>query len=154
MPPLVAALRPRNLFSSAFKNKDVLDVGAGLERRVDDSLSGNTLPTATTFVGGKDDAALAVNDAVTKSLRGKPGEHDRMDGTDARTGEEGSDGLPCHGKIDRDSVAFLDTKGLEYIGDAGDFMQQLSVGDVSALGWFISFVYDGSLGFITDQIWK
>jgi len=62
-----------------------------------------------TFVSGKDDA---VDDAVTKGLRGKTNEHDRVDGTNARTGKEGSDGLPCHGKIDSDTVTFLDTKGL------------------------------------------
>lgn len=123
VPPLVATLRPRNLISCALENKDMLDVGAGLERRVDDGLGGYSLPAAATFVSGKDDAALAVDDAVTKGFRGKPSEHDRVDGTNARTGKEGSDGLPCHGKIDSDSVTFLDTKGFEYVGDAGDFMQ-------------------------------
>jgi hypothetical protein len=154
VPPLVAALRPRNLISSALENKDMLDMGAGLECRVDDGLGGYSLPTAATFVSGKDDAALAVDDAVTKGFRRKTSEHDGVDGTNARTGKEGSDGLPCHGKIDSDSVTFLDTKRFECVGDTGDFMQQLSVGDVPAFGWFISFVDDGSLGFMTDQIRK
>jgi hypothetical protein len=150
VPPLVTTLRPRNLISGALQDKDVLDVGAGLDCRVNDSLGGNGLPTATTFVSGKDDAALAINDTVTKRLRGKTSEHDRVNGANACTGEEGSNSLPCHGKIDRDSVAFPDTKGLEHIGDAGDFMQQLSVSDVPAFSWFISFVDNGSLGYTTD----
>jgi len=33
-------------------------------------------------------------------------------------------------------------------------MQQLSVGDVPAFGWFTSFVDGGSLGFMTNQIGK
>jgi len=110
VPPSVTTLRPRNLFSGALENKDVLNVGAALERGVDDSLGCDGLPTATPFISSKDDAALAVVDAITKSLRGKASEYDRVNGTNTCTGEEGSDSLPCHGKIDRDGVALLDTK--------------------------------------------
>jgi hypothetical protein len=145
VPPLVTALRPRNLISRALENKDVLDVRATVERRVDNSLGRNSLPTATPFVGSKDDATLAVIDAVTKSLRREARKHDRVDGTDARTCEEGSDGLPCHGKVDRHSVAFLDTEGFEYIGNAGDFVQQFSKADLTARAWLISFVDDRCL---------
>jgi len=60
VPPLVAALRPRNLISSTLENEDVLNVSAALECRVEDSLDGNSFPTMAPFVRGKDDAALAV----------------------------------------------------------------------------------------------
>jgi hypothetical protein len=150
VPPQVAALRPWDLIPCALEDKDVLDVGAGFECRVDDGLRGNALPTATAFVSGKDDAALTVKDAVAKSFCGKASKHDRVDGTDASAGEEGSDGLPCHRKIDGDSIAFPDTEGLEHIGNAGDFVEQLRVGDVSVFIWFIGFVDDGSLG-VYDQ---
>lgn len=110
VPPLVTALGPRNLVSGALENKDVLNVGAALDCRVDDGLGCDGLPTATPFVGSKDDATLAVVDAITKSLRRKAGKYDRMNGTNACTGEEGSDSLPCHGKIDRDGIALLDTE--------------------------------------------
>ena len=60
VPPLVAALRPRNFISSTLENEDVLNVSAALECRVEDSLGGNSFPTAAPFVRGKDDAALAV----------------------------------------------------------------------------------------------
>ncbi len=145
VPPLVAALRPRNLISSTLENEDVLNVSAALECRVNDNLGGNSFPTAAPFVRRKDDAALAVIDAVTKSLRGKASKYDRVDSTNARTGEKGSDSLPCHGKIDRDGITFLDTKGLEYIGNAADLMQQLGVGDLAAFGWLISFIDNGAL---------
>ena len=110
VPPLVTALCPRNVVSGALENKDVLNVRAALDCRVDNGLGCDGLTTATPFVCGKDDAAFAVVDAVTKSLRGKASEYDRVNGTNACTGEEGSDSLPCHGKIDRDGVALLDTK--------------------------------------------
>ena len=145
MPPLVTALRPRNLISRAPENKNVLDVRAAVERRVDNSLGRNSLPTATPFVGSKDDATLAVIDAVTKCLRRKAGKHHRVDGADARTCKEGGDGLPCHGKVDRHSVALLDSEGFEHVGNAGDFVQQFSKADVTARAWLISFVDDRSL---------
>lgn len=110
VPPLVTALCPRNVISGALEDKDVFNMGATLDCRVDDGLSCDGLPTATPLVGSKDDATFAVVDAVTKSLRGKAGEYDRVNGTDASTSEEGSDSLPCHGKIDGDGVALLDTK--------------------------------------------
>ena len=152
MPPLVTALCPWNLTSCALENYDVLDLRAALERRVDDDLGRDSLPAAAPLVGGEDHATLAVVDTVTKSLRGKASEHHRVDGTDARTGEEGGDGLPRHGEVDRDRVAFLDTNRFEYIGKAGDFVQQFSKSDLSAGVWLISFVDDRGLGGITDQI--
>jgi hypothetical protein len=153
MPPLITALRPWNLISRAPKNKHVLDLRAALERQVDDSLCRNSLSTPTPFVGGKDYATLAIVDAVTKGLRRKASEYHRVDGTNARTSEEGGDGLPGHRKVDRDSVAFLDTEGLEYIGNAGDFVQQFSKGDLTARARLISFVDNRRLSDITDQIW-
>jgi hypothetical protein len=152
MPPLVTALRPRNLTSCAPKDKHVLDLRAALKRQVDNSLGRNSLPTPTPFVGGKDYATVAIVDAVTKGLRRKASEYHRVDGTDARTGEEGGDGLPRHGKVDRDSVAFLDTEGFEHIGNAGDFVQQFSKGDLTTRARLISFVDNRSLSDITNQI--
>jgi hypothetical protein len=98
VPSLVAALRPRYLISSALENKDVLDVGAVLACRVDDGLGGYSLPTWRPSSAVRDEAALAVDDAVKKGLRGKTSEHDRADSTNARTGKEGRDNLPCHGR--------------------------------------------------------
>lgn len=153
MPPLVTALRPWNLTSCALENNDVLDLRATLDRRIDDNFGRNGLPTAAPLVGGEDHATFAVIDTVTEGLRGKASEHHRVDGTDARTGEEGCDGLPCHGEVDRDGVTFLDTNGFEYIGKARDFVQQLGKGDLSASVWLISFVDDRGLRRgSTDQI--
>jgi hypothetical protein len=154
VPPLITALSPWNLISRAPKNKHVLDLWAALERQVDNRLGRNSLPTATPFVGGEDHTTLAVIDAVTKGLRRKASEHHRVDGANARTGEEGGDGLPCHGKVNRDGVAFLDTKGFEYIGNAADFVQQFSKGDLTAGAGLISFVDNRGLSDITDQIWE
>ena len=57
-----------------------------LERRIDDGLGRNRLSTTTPFVSSEDDAALAVNNTVAKSIRRETGENDRVDSADAGTG--------------------------------------------------------------------
>ena len=68
-----------------------------------------------------------------------------MDGTDTRAGEEGGDGLPCHGQIHRDGVALLDAIRLEDVRDAGDLTQELAVADILVLAGLICLVNDSSL---------
>jgi hypothetical protein len=123
VPPSVTAFRPRNLISSTPENEDVLDLRTAFECSVNDSLGCNSLPATASFISCKNDAALAVVDTITKSLCGEASEHNRVDGTDPCTSEEGSDSLPCHRKIDRDCVTLLHTEGLEYVGDARDLIE-------------------------------
>ncbi len=139
VPPPVTPLRPWNLISRALENKDVLDLRAALERRVDNSLGRNSLPSATPFDGSKDDTTLAVIDTVTKGVCRKASEYHKVNGTDAGTCEEGGDGLPCHGQVDRDSVPLLDTEGFEHAA------LQFSKAGLTACAWLISFVDDCGL---------
>ena len=53
--------------------------------------------------------------------------------------------MPCHGEVDRDSVTLLDAPGLEDIGDAADFSEELGVGDFTTLTRLVGLVDDGSL---------
>jgi hypothetical protein len=101
----------------------VLDGWTTFKCSVDDSLGWNSLPATATFVRCKDDATLAVVDTVAKSLGGEASEHDRVDGTNPRTSKDGSDGLPCHGKVDRDCVTLPDTEGLEHVGNAANLIE-------------------------------
>ena len=96
----------------------MLDVRAVLEGVVCQLLDSNRLSTAATFIRGDDNPRLAVINAVAERLRREAGEDDRVDGTNASACEEGSDGLPGHRQVDGDSVALLDTPGLEYVCDA------------------------------------
>ena len=145
MPPAVAAFDPRDGVACAFEDEDVLDVGAGLEGCVDDGLCGDGLAAAATLVGGEDDAAAAVLDAVAEGLGGEAGEDDGVDGADAGAGEEGGDGVPGHGEVEGDGVALADAEGLEDVGEGADLVEELGVGDVGALGRLVGFVDDGGL---------
>ena len=70
-----------------------------------------------------------------------------MYGTNAGARKEGSDGLPGHRHVDRDSIAFLDAVRLEKVGDTADFAEELAVADFAAFTRLVGLVDDGGLGF-------
>lgn len=145
MPPFVPSLSPRNGVPSPLEDKDVFNQGAFLERSINNGLGSDGLSTTTTFIGSNDNAGLAILDTITKRLRRETGEDDRVDSTNTRTSEEGGDGVPGHGEIDRDGVPLFDTKAFENIGDAGDLAEELCIGDLSTLTRLVGLVDDSGL---------
>ena len=123
----------------------MLDVRAVLEGVVCQLLDSNRLSTAATFIRGDDNPRLAVINAVAERLRREAGEDDRVDGTNASACEEGSDGLPGHGHVDRDGVALLHAVGLEDVGEAAHFAEELAERDLAALAGLVCLVDDGRL---------
>ena len=145
MPPFVTTLRPRNLIPSPLEDKDMLNMRALLERRIDNGLGRDRLATTPPFVRSEDYATLAVINTVAKSLRRETGEDDRVDSTNAGTSQKCSDGLPSHGKVDRDRIAFVNTKAFEDIGQSRDLAQQFGEGDFGPIGGFIGLIDNRSL---------
>lgn len=145
MPPFVSSVCPSDGLSSAFENKDMFYFGALLKRGVDNSLCGNCLSTAPTFVRSNDHPAPTINHPLTERLGAKPSEYDRVDCSDACAGQECGYGLPGHWQVDGDGVALLDTKGPENIRDATYFTEELSIADVCSLSGLICLPDDGSL---------
>ena len=88
VPPLVAALSPGDLSTSALENEAVLDERALSEGGVDDRLGRDRLAAALALVGRDHDARLGVLDAVPERLCGESGEDDRVDGAKTRAREE------------------------------------------------------------------
>lgn len=123
-------------------------MGALLESCVHDGLRCDRLSSTLAFIGSEEYLALAVKHAITKGLGRETCEDDGVDGTDTSAGEEGGDGLPCHGQVDRDGVALLDAQRLEDIGDAAHFTEKLRVRNFPALVGFIGFVDDGGLSYV------
>lgn len=77
-------------------------------------------------------------------MRAKASEDDRMHSTNARTGKQGSDGLPCHRHIDGNGITLFDAERFEYVGDGADFMEELGIADGTATFRFITFIdYSG-----------
>ena len=73
--------------------------------------------TTAALVGSDHNAGLAIDDTVTEGLGAESSENDAVNGTNTGACEEGSRGVPCHGKVDADGIALLDTKLLEHLGD-------------------------------------
>jgi hypothetical protein len=142
---VVATFNPRYVVASPLENKDLLDEGAILDSGISDGLGCNGLATTPALVGSDEDARLAVEHAITQGLGGETGEDDGVDSANSGTGEEGGDGVPSHGEVDRDGVALLDTPRPEDVGDAADFAEQFGVGDLATLTRFVGFVDDGGL---------
>ena len=96
------------------------------------ALSGTVLAAAQALVGGDDDVALAVLDAVGQAVGREAAEHHRMDRADARAGQHGVGRLGDHRQVDRDAIALLGAQLLQRVGHAADFGVQLAIGDLLA----------------------
>lgn len=68
-----------------------------------------------------------------------------MDSSNASASEESGDGMPSHGKVDRDSITFLDTEGLEDIRDGTNLAEKFRVANFATLTRFVRFVNNGCL---------
>jgi hypothetical protein len=106
-------------------------VGAGqLERGIDIGLQRDLLATAQAFIGGDDQFAGAVADAIGNRVRREPAEHHRVDRTDARTGQHGHGRIDNHRQIDGDAVALLHAEAAQRIAEPAGALVQRAIGDV------------------------
>ena len=94
------------------------------------ALSGDLLAAAQALVGGDDQLAGAVGDAVGDRLRGEPAEHDRVDGADARAGQHRHRRLGNHRQVDGDAVALAHAERAQRIGQLAHARVQFAVADV------------------------
>lgn len=145
MPPEITALGPGDLSTCTTENEAVADVGAFLERVIDDLLGADRFSASTTFVGGEDDVGLRIVDSITERFRGETGKDDRVEGTETDDCEEGNNGFGDHGHVNCDGIALFHAQFLEDIGHFADLTVQFAIGDVSALIGFIGFVNNRNL---------
>ena len=110
MPPFVPSFNPRDGLAGPLQNQDVFHERDTGNSSIDDSLSGDRLATTTSFIGGDDHSASAIDNSVAESLGAESGEDHGVYGTNTGTCEERGGGLPGHGKVNRDSVALLNAK--------------------------------------------
>ena len=82
------------------------------------------------LIGGDDDLGVRSVDPCAQSIGRETGEHDRVDGTDARTGEHGVGSFGDHREIQNHTVAFADAKILKNVGHAAHALVQLLIGNV------------------------
>ncbi len=111
----------------------VLDGGAGGHGFVDGALELDFVAAAVARVLREDGDAAGVVDAVGDGIGREPAEDDRVDGADARAGEQGDGQLRRHAHVDGHAVALLDAQGLEGVGEALHLGVQFGVGEAANL---------------------
>lgn len=110
-----------------------------------DNLCSNGLSTSSALVGRDEYPRSTIVHPITEGLGGEAGENNGVDSADTSAGKECSHGVPCHGKVDRDGIALLDTETLEDICDLANLRKELRIGNFPAFIGLISLVDDGGL---------
>lgn len=110
VPPFVPSFNPRNALAGPLQNQDVLHFNDTSNSCVDDSLGSDRFATTTTFISGNDNSASTIENALAESLGAESGKDHRVYGANTGTCEEGGGSLPCHRKVNSDSVALLNAK--------------------------------------------
>jgi len=105
----VTPFHHRHIRAGALDDDDGFDRGAMGECRIDIGLQGHSLTTAQPFVGGDDQAGVAVANAAGEAVGRESAEHDRMDRADAGAGQHGEGGFGDHRQIERHPVATADS---------------------------------------------
>ena len=143
--PDVAALGPGDVTAGALNDDDGVDVGALVEGGVGVLLQRHVAAAAHTLVGGDDDAAIGVEDAVAQGVGGEAAKDDGVNGADAGAGEHGHRRLGDHGQVDANPVALLNALGLENIGQLADVGVQFAIGDLLVDVGIVGLPDDGDL---------
>lgn len=144
VPPDITSGLHGHIGTSTLEDENVGDVGALLERIVDNLLGSNELTTALALIGSNDNARASVNNTVSQRVCRETGKDHGVNGTDTDTGQNGDQGLGNHGQVDGDGVTLADTHLLQGPGTFGDLAQQLAVSDIAAIGGLIGLVDDGN----------
>ncbi len=129
MIPGIATLDPRDVGAGVFDHDALGNQGALGHRRVGSGLQRGGTAAAETRIGGDHEGRLGVDGAVAQGFSREAAEHHAVDGADAGAGEHGNGKFRDHRKVDDDPVALLDALLLEDVGELGDFLPQLAIGD-------------------------
>ena len=102
------------------------------QRGIDVGLQRDLLAAAQALVGGDDQLAAAVGNAVGDRVRRETAEHHHVDGAHARAGEHRDHGFRDHRQVDRDPIALAHTELAQRIGQLAYARMQVAIAD--ALG--------------------
>lgn len=157
VPPDIASLLHGDVGAGALEDEDVGDIGALLERVVDNLLGADELATTLPLICRDDDAGAGINDTISQGVGREASKDYGVNSTNTDTGENGDDSLGNHGQIDGDCVPLANTHLLQSPCCLGDLAQQLAVGDISAILGLIGLVDDGDAvrileGMAIDQV--
>jgi hypothetical protein len=123
VPPEVTTNGKWNLCACATKDKNVFHRGSVLQSLIYNTLGSNALTTTTTLISGEDNTCTSIVDTVTKRIGRETSKDNRVNGTNAGTGQHGIDGFRYHGHVDGNIITLANIKGLEHIGNTGYFLE-------------------------------
>ena len=138
MVPDVPAVDPVGVASGALNHDDAINAVNLLQCRVDVAFERHGLAATDALIGGDHHAACCVIDAIFERLGGEATEDDRVDGTDARTGQHGEGRLGNHRHIDTDTVALADPLCPQRIRESTDLNLEFLIGKRLAVSGVIS----------------
>ena len=126
----------------------MLHSGAGGHGFVNRLLELDFAAAAVASVLGEDGDAGGVVDAIGDGVGGESAKDDRVNGADARAGEECNGQLRRHAHVDRDAVSFLNAEGFERVGEFLHFGVQFGIGEATDFAR-LTFPDDG--GFVAAR---
>ena len=147
MPPVVAVGNHRDVASDPVRliDDDLLDRRGGLfESVIDVLLERDFLAASPAAIGGDHEFGGGVVVAVGDGVGGEASEDDRVDGSDAGTGEHRDCQFGDHRHVERDAVAGLDAQFFEDVGELADLAVELLVGEDADVAR-LAFPDDGGL---------
>jgi hypothetical protein len=100
---------------------------------------------AHAFVGGNEDAGVAVDDTAGQRIGREAAEHHRVHRADAGARQHGVGRFRDHRHVDGHPVAFLDAAGLQDVGEAAHLFVQLAIGDLPVVRRVVALPDDGDL---------
>src|SRR5215472_13259254 len=133
VPPVVAAILPRDRAAGALVDDHVFDAGAIGERFIYRIFETHFFAAPPRAVARDDDLRLQILNARLQRLRRKAAEHDRMRDTQACAGQQRDRKLRDHSHVDDRSIASLQTAALEHIGEAADQAVQFLIRDLALI---------------------
>ena len=129
LPVIVAAGEHRGLAHRPLQDHAGLGLRAGFRDRGVEQRLVRDDPVDLDAAGRRYDRdRLCIVDAGRQLVRGKPPEHDRMNGADAGAGEHRDCSLRHHRHVDEHPVAGLDPERLKHAGKARGAVAQVAIG--------------------------
>ena len=112
---------------------NVPDRGRACQRLVGHLLERHDRAAAPSAVGGDQQIALRVVDAIAERLGAEPAEHDRVRRADPRARQHRDRELGNERQVDRDAIAALDAERLQHVRELTDLTIEIEVRQRAAI---------------------
>src|SRR5690606_22847099 len=116
VPPDITPALHGHIGSCVFENNNAGNVGAAVERLIDDAFEVDDLLTPTSAIGCYDDAGSGIGNTIDQRLGRKAGKDNGMNCANAGAREDRKYELRDHGEVDTYPVTLFDALSFQHIG--------------------------------------